>query len=91
MKMRKAKGRRLGGGSEIGSTVGIAVLKSGGGAGARAVGRKGWRGVPNAGEEEKLAMRESYTAECCVGLLLEVDLGKTRREDASQISPHYRV
>ena len=52
--VRKASGRNVGGGSRIGSIVAICGLNAGGGGGGRCMplGR-GWRGVPNAGEEEK--------------------------------------
>lgn len=55
VKVRKASGRRVGGGSKMGRIVGMEGLKTGGGGGrAACVGGMGWRGVPNAGDEEKV-------------------------------------
>ncbi len=57
VKVRKASGRKVGGGSSIGRTVGIDGLNAGGGGGGRAcAGRIGWAGVQNAGEDDKATL-----------------------------------
>ena len=54
VKVRKASGRNVAGGSSMGSTVDLDFGASPGGARMGAVrrGLMGWTGVPNAGEEE---------------------------------------
>ena len=53
VKVLKASGLNVGGGSNMGSIVGIAGLNAGGGGGRWAwVGGIGCSGVPKAGEEE---------------------------------------
>lgn len=47
-----ARGLKVGGGSNIGRIVGIVGLNTGGGTGRWAVEGSGWRGVPNAGDDE---------------------------------------
>lgn len=60
--VRKASGRRVAGGSRIGSTVGFAGLRMGGARiGAVLRGGIGCTGVPNAGDEEGIGF--SGTAE----------------------------
>ena len=54
VKVRKARGRREGGGRRIGRIVEMAGLNAGGGIG-RSRGLMGWTGVPNAGLEEGIA------------------------------------
>ena len=49
VKVRKAKGRRVAGGREIGRTAGRA------GAGVAAKDFRGWAGVPKAGDEEGIS------------------------------------
>lgn len=66
VKVRKANGRRVGGGSRIGKMVAMGGLNG-------PVGGNGWTGVPNAGEEEKeerdvvagMAIVFDRTACCC--------------------------
>jgi hypothetical protein len=63
VKVRKASGRSVAGGSSIGRTVDFATGFNAGGARIGAVLRAlmGWAGVPNAGDEE--GMRSDGTAE----------------------------
>lgn len=52
MNVRNASGRRVAGGSSMGSIVGFDI-------GATVKGRTGWTGVPNAGEEDGIGLREA--------------------------------
>lgn len=52
MNIRNANGLSVGGGRIIGKMVAICGLNAGGGGGRCAGSRIGWRGVPNAGEDE---------------------------------------
>lgn len=74
VKVRKASGRSVAGGSSMGRTVGLAFGASAGGARIGAVlrGWMGWTGVPNAGEEEGIGfvgIAEGFSGRRAVAIL----------------------